>query len=673
MNIKYSDYGYTLEHLGSVITATFLFNSNIPISRKSCFGDRVWDWTEEHNARLKVLHDCKVRFDWDSVTIGTEACRSAVIRGVNQKFLPILPEEMVEDIRRAIFIYAMFPSLVRGPGRRISEGRKANTIVLRIQTAVNFFSHVYLQNLLRNGVARLRKLSDITVTDLQKAADTYPYYVKEARKMLALFGNEYVQANLKYGRLKWNRLDLKNLHWDADKETESIQTLPDMLFRLLSNKSCDLVGCFLYLMDIELRDSQAGAAVRDVYRQKWPNFPAMFESYVERRSCIRDGRRGNLNQHGYQFEQRFGCQVETFKEFLFDVQCAAQTIILLYTAMRYSEAASIRCGCLIGRNGVHLIKSTLIKGMRTNLPLDEDEWVAIDIVQDAVRTLEFLSRCTFNQFLFSNFDTVRIGEDEYPISNGGLSERLNQYLDRIDTEHTWDGWDLTPHQFRHGLVYQLAKAEVGIPYITRQLHHFYTRLMQGSYKGNDSSVIYGMQRQRIVENATGLNAMKDAKLQVMRALYGEGRKFAGGGAAIHVERTEAFFSGQGLYGESREKYIKKHTECGGTMIRTGVGWCTRNHVDPRMLKEEPPPCIGDLNCNPYNCKHSIVPESRLADLIDRYRNAVRNLNSPDQAYLRKHWEAEKHSLASMIRDLGYDPESLSNQEIDAERTEKTAV
>jgi integrase len=555
---------------------------------------------------------------------------------------------------------------VRGSGKRVSDGRKANTIVLRIQTAVNFFSHVYLENLLHNGVARIRKLSDITIKDIQQAANTYPYYSLEARKMLALFGNEYVQANLKYGPLKWNRLDLKNLDWNADKETESIQTLPDTLFRLLSNKSSNLVGSFLYLMDIELRDSQAGTAVRDEYRQRWPTFPAMFESYVERRNLIRDGKKETVKLHSYHFERRFGCQAESLKEFLFDVQCAAQTIILLYTAMRYSEAASIRLGCLVGKNGVHLIKSTLIKGQSTNLPLDEDEWVAIDIVQDAVRALEILSRCTCNRFLFSNFDTVRTGEDENPFSNNGLSRRLNHYLDRIDTEHAWTDWGLTPHQFRHGLVYQLAKAEVGIPYITRHLHQFYTRLMQSSYKSNDSSTIYGMQRQRIVENATGLNAMKDAKLQVMHALYGEGRKFAGGGAAIHVEKTEAFFSGQGLYGESRGKYIKKYVEFGGSMIRTGVGWCTRNHVDPRKLKEEPPPCIGDLNCNPYACKYSVVPESRAADLIDRYGNAVRNLHSPDQIYLRKHWEAEQDSLASMLRQLGYDPESLLNQETDAE-------
>lgn len=660
MPLNYADYGYTLQHLGSVITANFPFNPDIPVSQKSHFGDPVWDWTDEHNGRLKVVDNCRVKFNWDAITIGTEACKKAM-RGNRQKFLAVLPEEMVEDIRRVFFIYAMFPSLMATRGKRIKGGRKAITIVFRIRAAVKFFSHIYLQNLPNNGIARIRKLSDITIKDVQKAAETYPYRGDDAKKTLTLFGNEYVQSNLKCGRLKWNHLDLKNVNWKAKKESQSIENLPDKLFRLLSNSSCDLVGSFLFLTGVELRDSEAGVTVRDVYMQKWPNFPAMFESYVERRRLIKDGKGRRLKLHTYHFEKRFRFTPREMQKFLFDVHCAAQVIILLYTGMRYSEAASIRSGCLIGRNGVHLIKSTLIKGQRTNLPLDEDEWVAIDIVQDAVRCLEKLSRCTFNQFLFSGFETVKVGEEENPLLNHGLNDRLNRYLDRIDTEHKWGDWELSAHQFRHALVYQLMKAELGIPYITRQLHHYYSRIIEASYKSNDTSTIYGMQRERIVENTTGMNAMKDAKLQVVHTLYGEDRKFAGGGAAIHVEKTEAFFAGLGLYGESREEYINKNVEFGGALIRIGVGWCTRNHVDPRKIKEDPPPCIGDLNCNPYLCKHSVVPESRAADVIAQYQNALKKLNSPDQAFLRKHWEAERDSLASMLKQLGYDPESLMEE------------
>lgn len=167
-----------------------------------------------------------------------------------------------------------------------------------------------------------------------------------------------------------------------------------------------------------------------------------------------------------------------------------------------------------------------------------------------------------------------------------------------------------------------------------------------------------MQRQQLVGNATGLRALKNANVEVAIDLYGEGRRFAGGGAALHVERTEAFFRGIGLEGKAREKYIEKLSESGGSEIRTGVGVCLRNHVDPQKLKEAPPPCIGDLNCNPHSCVYSVVPEGRKADVIARYRYADKQLGSPDQRHLRSHWEAELRAYAAMLQQLGIDPTTL---------------
>lgn len=167
-----------------------------------------------------------------------------------------------------------------------------------------------------------------------------------------------------------------------------------------------------------------------------------------------------------------------------------------------------------------------------------------------------------------------------------------------------------------------------------------------------------MQRERIVSNATGLRAMRNANVEVAKDLYGEGRRFAGGGAALHVERTEAFFRGNGLEGKAREEYIENFSESGGTEIRTGVGVCLRNHVDPQKLKEAPPPCIGDLNCNPHTCTHSVVPESRKSEVIARYRNAAKQLASPDQAHLTSHWEGELRAFSAMLLQLGVDPQTL---------------
>lgn len=634
-------------------SGSFIFHPDLPVSKKSCFGDSKWDWSASEYLRLKVLNKGKLLIDWDQFTVGITA--RASLRTCNQLFIPQLPEEIIEDLKRAFFIIACFPSLLRGERRR---PMKPSSLVGVIRVCVNFLSYLYLENLLPNRLVRIKKLADISVADIQRSINTYPYHLNHLKGILMLLASEVVQINLIHGRLQWNRVDVRALHWPPEKEGENVPTLPDQLFAFLSSSSANLISEFHLLLGNETRDAKTEPSDRGARSIRWPRFKEMYESYVTRREIKRTKGSGWVTSHTKPFIQEFGVQPKAVREFLFDVQTAAFHIVLLYTGMRYSEAASFRTGCLTVRDGVTLIKSTLIKNVPSNLPIDQDEWVAIAIVQDAVRALEEISRCTFNKFLFGNFDTIRVGQDENPISNGGLTERLNQHLKKIDKQGVWNDWQLSPHQYRHGLIYQLARAEVGIPYITRQLKHYHSLLSERTYKINPTSTIYGMQRQQLVSNATGLRALRNANVEVAMDLYGEGRRFAGGGAAPHVERTEAFFRGIGLEGKAREKYIEKLSESGGTEIRTGVGVCLRNHVDPEKLREAPPPCIGDLNCNPHSCVYSVVPEGRKADVIARYRYAAKQLGSPDQRHLRSHWEAELLAYSAMLRPLGVDPQSL---------------
>lgn len=661
MKLKYKEDAYTLGNLNALLAGNFLFNPDTPISRKSRYGDKEWDWTDEENDRLKATSNPSIRFNWDKVTIGSDACLKAILQN-NQRFLAMLPEEILEDIRRGIFIFMMFPTLIKFTGKHSNEGNKAITIVQHIRAAVNFFSHIYLESKLQSGMSHIRALSDISLTDIRNAIETYPYWLEQVKTVLYVFGNEVVNKNLKYGALQWNYLDIKNLRWPPVKESQPIKSFPEPLFRLISNKSCDLVGEFLGLLGIELKDSKAGIKNIEARKQQWPRFSEMFESYIERRNIIRIKGPGYATTHSSAYAEEFGSWPKEMLDFLFDVQCAAQNIILLYTGMRYSEAAMLHTNCLIKRGKVCLIKSTVTKGKRTNLPIDDDEWVAIDIVQDALHALEQLSRCTFNKFLFSNFDTVKDGDIESPVSNRGFHHRMNEFLKRIDTDKQWADWVLSSHQYRQSLIYQLARAEVGLPYITRQLHHFHSRFHEASNRVNPASTVYGMQKERLIGNVTGLNALKNTNNEILQSLYGEGRKFAGGGAALHVERTEGFFKGLGLEGEEREAYITNMAKSGVALVRTGVGWCGRNHTKPPVPNEVLPPCIGDLNCNPHTCKHSIVPESRKSDVISHYLNAIKMLKSPDQAHLKSHWEAKRDAYAAMLKDLGIDPESLERDD-----------
>lgn len=658
-SLNYKNYAYSQTEQKIVLNADFVFNDNLPVSKKSCFGDAVWDWTDESNQRLKVLGDSKIRFDWDAVTAGTLASQQAV-KSNNQAFNAILPAGIVKDIKRAAFIYANFPNLTqsRGPNTK-TAGRKAITVVHFIKITVNFFAYIYLQHLLPSGNSKILTLSDISLSDIRRNLAGYPYRNDEVRKVLMKLSEDVIKRNLK-SPFAWNRADLRNLSWSAEKTKEHIEPLPNELFRLLSETSRKLVLSFLNELGETTCDKQSKQKLHS--KKQWEKFPEMFESYVQRRQLPRDKGPGWVGNNTRNFVCKFGVQPESVKNYLINVQRAAQTLILLYTGMRYSEAASIKTGCLVKRDNVYFIKSTVTKKKHGKLPVDNEEWIAIDILRDAVRTLELLSRANFNNFLFANFDTLRKDQTENPLTNGGLGGRLNDYLKTIDKKKEWSGWLLSTHQFRHGLVQQLARAEVGIPYITRQLHHYYSKLNEVSYRVNETTLVYGSQKQRLVANATGLNAVNQANSEILHDLYGADRKFAGGGAARHVERTEAFFKGLSLEGKQRGKYIDNLAKSGVAIVPTAVGWCTRNHVESRPDEKEIPPCIGDLACNPSACKHSVVPELRKSDVIRLYLNAVNKLELPDQIHLKSYWEKTRDSYAAMLRQLGIDPNSLSPEE-----------
>ncbi len=652
------EHAYSLDDHQAIVSGTFMFDPTLRVSERSKFGDDDWDWFDESNKRLKIVSKYKLAIDWAEI-LGVRPPKRQCNFPSHRRYVPQLPQEIVEDLKRAFFIVSFFPSLVRG---RRKVKKKPITMVLEIRQCINFLSHIYLESL-RDQSKRVKKLCDITLDDIRKGIKTYPYMLYGMKSVLMLVAAEVVQTNLKHGRLQWTTHEIKMLHWPRLAEGESIRTLPDRLFALLSNTSADLVLEFHLLLGNSTADTDTkSASIRSLTRN-WPRFRDMYDSYLGRRQILRLKGPGWVSAHTRRFVKTFGFEPRNLSEFLFDVRVAAFQIILLYTGMRYSELASLRRGCLIKRDGITLIKSTLIKAEPSNLPIDQDEWVAIPIVEDAIRALEELSRCNFNNFLVSNFDTVKAGGDENPLTLRGLTWCLNIYLDKIDERGIWKDWEATPHQYRHGLANQLAEADVGIPYITRQLKHFHSLLSERSYKINLTTTIYGMQRQRIVANATGMRAFKSARLKVANDLYGAGRRFAGGGAALHVKRTEGFFRGTGLEGKAREEYIAKLSESGGNEIRTGVGFCLRNHVDPKKLAEAPPPCIGDLNCNPHSCIYSVVPESRKSEVIARYRNAAKQLASPDQSHLKSHWEAELRAYAAMLEQLGVDPASISGASI----------
>ncbi len=255
-SLNFKNYDYRQIKQAAVFNGDFVFNDNLPVSKKSFFSDPVWDWTDEDNQRLKVLCDSKLRFDWNAVTAGTAASRRAV-KSNNQEFRAILPAAIVEDIKRAALIYANFPNLTqsRGPNTK-TAGRKAITVVHFIKITVNFFAYIYLQNLLPSGNSKILTLSDISLSDIRRNLAGYPYRTDEVRKVLMKLNEDVIKRNLK-NPFTWNRADLRNLSWTAEKTKEHIEPLPNELFRLLSETSRRLVLSFLNQLEETICDEQS--------------------------------------------------------------------------------------------------------------------------------------------------------------------------------------------------------------------------------------------------------------------------------------------------------------------------------------------------------------------------------------------------------------------------------
>src|SRR6267142_1931242 len=99
-----------LEDFGELESGTFLFNPSLPVSKKSRFGDRQWDYTNEENNRLKVLSKCKLFVDWADMTLDSPPQLAFTTRNSNQRlFVPRLPQAIIEDLKRAFFIISLFP------------------------------------------------------------------------------------------------------------------------------------------------------------------------------------------------------------------------------------------------------------------------------------------------------------------------------------------------------------------------------------------------------------------------------------------------------------------------------------------------------------------------------------------------------------------------------------
>nr|WP_315429425.1 hypothetical protein [uncultured Albidiferax sp.] len=580
-----------------------------PISARSLFRDWKWDFRDAEKGRLTSVSDSRMIIDWARYLEPP----SEADDGHEKAYLSRM---VTAEIRLVAFFYYHAPGNFGAKQR--SARTKPNTLTGIIRSLVVLFSEIdELREQYHNALValrlspgrfvKLRSLSEVCLEDLRDVvAESKRVDGRSLKRGLDIICSPLFRGRFA-GELQWNKEDLTTLEFRYPQERANLRrNMPDELFRFLSDTASEDVTGFLQFLGRSPADQSSPPNIPNSLRDI-SNGEACFDCYVE----IRDRDRAAAHRRGKKIadsktlrdrlRNHFGVSPIDVFTYLLRVRNAALTVVGLYTGARWSDYSSFVKGCIQIRHGHPVLVGTLVKGQDVDAPEQEDIWPAIPILLDAVACLEELSRVTHNPYLFSASDTVPIGAAPLPLSVVGFTTAINDYLSNCDVNGDWAAWRINPHQLRHTLANQLAKADVGTVFISYQLKHLYTALAS---LPADVTLGYGNLAQQRMDRAV---AQTEANMAAARALFHPDAPVAGGGATEFRKRRKVYFEGKAAAGWSIDETIQVLAGAGMPFVSVGPGYC--GGVREETLKDgstRAPPCIGDLQCNPGECQQAVV-------------------------------------------------------------------
>lgn len=517
--------------------------------------------------------------------------RGATFGGANSvhrsKYNLCLTPEIVRDLKVAAIIHAYHPGLVKN-ARIAKKAVDPFTVKGRIDELARIFSAAVMQAAARD--IAVRRLSDISFSLLKEVVSKHPGRGSHLKRALKLISAPVVQKNLS-APLQWQLVDLEegSMPWPVTKDGDGIETLPDTYFLAIQDYCLSAIRDFKVAMGQSLHCKEIGSADA-VTIDSLERLRPMIEMVLQKERSV--------DIDAAEFKERFGLTTERIEEIIIDAQCAAIMIVLLFTGMRRSETQYLLNGSLVFEKGYWFIKSKVVKHRKKDAPISEG-WLAIDVVRDAYEVLSYFCGFTKNKYLISSpFRRFSVGHRGYAAST--LNTKLNRWLRRINVDDNYVEWNFSVHQCRETLVAQLANQQVKLPFISMQLKHFHSRF---NSMPNEVTVGYGNYCSQLM--ASVATRLPQAREFMIKDMYGEEARFAGGGGDSHKARVDAFFSGMGLFGAARENYLEALARRSSRFQPTSIGACVKNFELP--VQDAAPPCYGDFECDP-DCSSHVITE-----------------------------------------------------------------
>ena len=587
---------------------------------------------------LAALNDIKVTklsrfssFEWDYNNDYVNA--PANVQGAKLKLnfskYKNIPKFIIVELKCLMHVIYLNPKNFRR-GKRTKSTIKANSLISQFKGGLRFLDSLF-KKLNQDGKEyvqfRYTSLSDIIQSDLveaafefkysySKAMQSFFYYLKHvnAKKVLGY------QLTVDFEDLTWKIVEEKKKNpkiifdneslWkqvsfasnsithfllsigESPKDESSVKLLNACMQKQEQNQfhiSKDLLDAYTVL-----RLSNKG--YKQVYIQSVCKIPSFLKHHNGKLYSPSIVRREILKHHP---------EVTEFNDIrvkLNEIYYSACYIIGQFTGMRPSALAEITLdSCLVSEDGIQLLISDDKKGQVLNLGLFDDKWVAIPIMEDAIKAASIIAKLRNRNYLYSSADTLRPGELEKPMTSTSIAE-LTASLVKVATGKNID--NVKPYVMRDTLAYQLFRADLGLPFISFHLKHFVNQVDRYRTIGatTDVTLSYGDIGTHLTGKNAGMTLKHMAEVEVIENSMDPDGTYLGKKGKEHSYRVQKAFEGYMAAGYSKEEVFDAMAKQGVAIINMGTGFCYGGVED----FDESLPCIGGLRCNPIRCKNAIV-------------------------------------------------------------------
>lgn len=641
--------------IDEVRAGNFTIHPDRRVSKKSRFGDAVWYLCQSGRKRSDSVPASRLVIDWHMYTVPFEERVFPPSLSPRGHLRAHVPEGIVKELKVLLFLCLGLPGSAFGATGK--QNIKANTAVPSIRALICLFSEI-IDNYSRlmEGVQRLppliQSVCDISLRDIQEAIAASSRV--DGKRLEVYLGRlaSPLMAKFLPRPLEWNRHDLQDADFKYPKKrNDYFPVMPDELFRLLSDSACaDVIG-FLRLLWIVPEDTQ------EVTRK--PTFhhvegAALFDHYAEIRRIDREsasltGRRNNNSSTlRRRFRQKFGVTPQIFQTYLSRVQRACFTLIGMYTGGRYTDLSTFTSNCIGPKYGMPMLFATEVKRKPVDAPEDEDVWPAIPIMLDALACLRQVARVTFNPYLLASTYTVMVEDEPAPMSYRAFVEAMNLYLREVDVSGRWSDFRLSSNSLRHTLAYQLGRLDVNPVYISVQLKH-----LDGAIRAlpADITLAYGSQGELSLQRAMGAER---ASVEAAREIYTLNAPLAGGGATEFKARRREWFKGLMAQGFTEAQLVEELSRQGLPFVAVGGGFCGGRREIPRKDgTTEKPPCLGQLQCNPADCKQALITPRHAQHWRAILKQNIERADDPQMLHAKEHFllAAQKAQLVLDLVDV----------------------